>query len=281
MNVDGKTLGLLGAAILAPWIAQQATGVLRSAGVPIPVYVTQGQTAALAAFPSSVDGFSTTAVGDDTADVQSMQARWRIVNAALLAQNGAAQIDEYTNPSWNPTNIAKLTGQQSVDFANAMIAACDAGVASGGDEAYQLTTIADATLAAQWLASKGVNAVVPNTPLGDAYDALKGLIRFTPDDSDALDVAPAILSLALEMDNQGYLITGKPFIPTLSGGLEAAAAAVGSWGVSVAGDAAGAVIGGAASLLLSTPGLFCIVAVLVIGPSRIFDGIKSAAEAAA
>lgn len=225
------------AAVASPYALQ----TVRAAGVPIPVYITPGQTAALAAFPQIVLGVPTNNPGTNIADTQSFVAKWNALNNAYREQNGSAVMTLYTNPKWNPTNYAKLTGEEATELGKAFIAAADAGEAADSDYKVSAT---------------------------DAYKDLSGLVATSTnwggaDDGDANDMVPVIYALVLEMDGAGYLITGKPFEPTVTGGLAAAASAVEAFVGGVAGKAVGGVAGIAADVLLSTPALILIAGVLV------------------
>lgn len=244
--IDLKTAFLIATAVGTPLILQGAS----RAGVPIPVVITAGQAAAIAAFPATVCGVSSASPGTAKADTSTMFARWNAINGALKASQGSSSGGKVYpgHPEWTPTNFAKLTIDQAVEFANAIIAAADAGaaVADGYDT--------------------GASAlgVVLSNPIADSgpYQDLKGLISvessYGADQSDADDFGTAILSLVLECDDRGYLVAGRPFVPTLGGGLSAAGAAVGSFVEGIAGKAAGTAISLAAAALLSTPGLILI-----------------------
>lgn len=247
--IDARTALLVGTAILSPYLLATAT----AAGVPLPVYVTDGQRAALAAFPATVAGVSTTPTGTSPADTSSLYARWNSVNESIKATQGSAtNIKTYVgHPEWTPTNFAALNAEQAVNFANAVIAAADAGAASAS-ESYNDNGYANAS------------------PISDAqaYQDLQGLLATDATwgadaDSDAGDYATTILALVLECDQRGYLPAGKPFVPTLAGGLNAASSAVGSFVEGVAGKAAGAAAGLAADVLMSTPVLVLLAGLLV------------------
>lgn len=257
MSIDARTAFLVGTAILSPYLLDG----LRGAGVPLPVYITAGQKAAISAFPQIVLGVPTNNPGDDIADTQSFFAKWNALNKAFLAQDGTLSMQLYSNPKWNPTNFAKLTGEQATELARAFLAAADAGMAP-------TTSTSDVPWTEDGFAAAGGTGEYYVLKDNDAYTGLQGMLSTSDnwgaaDAGDAADMVPAILALAIEMDNQGYLASGKPFIPTLNGGINAAGAAVEGFVTGVAGSAIGSIAGLAADTLLSTPGLLLLGGLLI------------------
>lgn len=259
MSLDARTAFLVGTAILSPYLLDGLRGV----GVPIPVYITAGQSAAIGAFPQIVLGVPTNNPGTDIADTQSFFAKWNALNTAFLAQDGSLSTQLYTNPKWNPTNFAKLTGEQATELARAFLAAADAGAAAltpqtgGFDSASGLGQLATQSTAESYTIKDS-----------DEYKTLQGMLSTsdnwgTADADDAADMVPVILALAIEMDNEGYLASGKPFIPTVSGGLSAASSAVEGFAVGLVGNTLGAAAGLIADTLLSTPGLILLGGLLI------------------
>lgn len=239
--VDAKTAALVGAAILSPY----AFDMLRSAGVPIPVYVSPGQIAALAAFPASISGVSMAPKSGAIADSQTFFARWNLWNAALKSQNGVAtNVTNYANTAWNATNFAKVTTAQAMEFGGALIAAATAGgnVKDGypaslndSDEFQALTGM---------LATGAMNNILNGTDDPTSY------------------VAP-IFALVIKMDSIGVLASGKPFVPTVSDGVAFALGKTVDFVTGIAGDVAGGVARAGLGVLLSTPGLMLIASVII------------------
>jgi len=228
---DVRTFVLVGAAVAAPVLLETAS----AHGVRVPVYVTGGQLAALAAFGGG-------AVGTTSADTQQFTSR-------LFAGSG---------------KMPALTGEQAVDLAQRLLAACDAGAAAA-TEPYNLNEPIDSVTG--WFASsldsvRQANA--PRSALGNAYDAVKSASLFADESTGASapELSDALLSLAIEMDNQGYLVTGKPITVTIAGGLAAAATASAKFIESATTGAVGAAASAAFDLLLTSPVLLGIAGLI-------------------
>lgn len=242
--LDVRTTFLVATAVLSPYLMQNAI----AAGAPIPVYVTAGQTAALAAFPSSVSGVSLAPSGAGVADSKTFFAKWNTWNTALRAQNGAATgITNYAVAIWNATQFANLTLAEAREFGAALIASANAGMSVGSD-GYP-ASLAD----------------------GDAYQTLTGTLAIGSvsgllsgsNDADARQYIEQIFALVLQLDYLGVLPSGKPFVPTIGGGLAHASGAVADFVSGVAGAAAGKITGLAADAAFSTPVLALVAGLLI------------------
>ena len=242
--IDMRTTFLVATAVASPYLLQGA----RTAGIPIPVYVTAGQTAALAAFPATISGVALAQTGTGIADSKTFFALWNTWNTALRTKDGVAtDVTNYSVGAWNATQFANLTLAEAREFGAALIASANAGMSAGSD-GYP-ASLAD----------------------GDAYQTLTGTLAIGSvsgllsgsSDADAHQYIEQIFALVLQLDYIGVLPSGKPFVPTVGGGLSAASSAVADFAKNIAGDAAGRVMGVAADAALSTPVLALLAALLV------------------
>ena len=229
MTFDVRTAALVGLAVAAPSMLESAN----AHGISVPHYVTGGQLAALAAF----GGQATGTTDFDTQQFQSL----------LFAGTG---------------KMPTLTGSQAADLAQRLLAACDAGAAAT-TEPYAMQEPVDgfAGFWNSWGAAAQQTAA-PRSALGKAYDDVKSMSLFTPDDSDAADLSRALNTLANEMDNQGFLVTGKPTTVTLAGGFAAAGKASAAFIENVTAGAVGAAASAAFDLLMTSPVLVGIAGLI-------------------
>jgi hypothetical protein len=273
--VDVRTAFIAGTAIAAPTLLRGAA----RAGAPIPVYTTLGQRAALGVLAAPVLGVAAARPGDCQALDRVLEIR-----AALLASHGAAA-----------PNFPKLSPDELVTLCDAMLDAMRAGVRAE-DEPYvvasNVSSAADggAQLAVFDKLAAGESPTVSLDELGltpalggfagglpagtadltelgaavaDVAALKHSLSIFSPARYQGFDTVAAqkrVGALAVEMDAQGYLITGRP-VSSYSV-LELA----GAWWNDAAERGAAWALGHvpnlAADLLLSTPGALLVVGYL-------------------
>lgn len=218
--LDMRTALVVGTAVATPTLLKMGA----RAGVPINAYVTAAQRAAMAELGRTIAGV---AVGGSAKTMQA-QHRWNEL------QKGGA--------------FATVDGCTQV--VTAFLAAAHAGAFVSTDnvftETYRPTD--------DWLAlnvmgdfrqvawdALATGDAKPNS-LGNAIATVMGNQRglasgFLSESQDLDGVRYAVGILAVEMDNQGYLITGKPEDKTIAGGLGAAADAVADFGGKLAAGA--------------------------------------------
>ncbi len=230
-------------------------------------YVTAAQLAAMAKLNQS-------ALGVAAGTGQTAVGRWNELRTALVAKNGAAAVATLGQ------TYPVTTGEDLDELLAAFIDAAKAGIdAETGEGAYYLTSqqqgaevisqfdpgfigaqlgeIEGAIASADWDAISSGNDIDGATDLASAIEAcakLRSQLQLVAT-SDIPNAWNAAGKLAVEMDDAGYLVTGKPPTVTIAGGLAAAGAATTKWAVSVFGDAAGKLIGYAADFLFSGPGI--------------------------
>jgi len=154
------------------------------------------------------------------------------------------------------TDVLKVLGAAAADVGQFTVQrADDIGDADIRGGPGQPVTAVRTALAAQQTAA-------PRSALGKAYDDVKSMSLFTPDDSDAADLSRALNTLANEMDNQGFLVTGKPTTVTLAGGFAAAGKASAAFVENVTAGAVGAAASAAFDLLMTSPVLVGIAGLI-------------------
>jgi hypothetical protein len=232
MTVDIKTLGVVGLAIAAPSLMP----VAQRAGVPIPAYVTDAHRLAIA----------------------SLQSSGLVASVASAADMAAHRQATYKN-------AAPMDKQRALAMCDAMLDACLAGVLADAQSAYELTEGQNVALAmgtgdlreAVWAKLEEGDGR-DFTDLGRAAAQVMARERgvrtgFLSTAQDLASVTTACGVLAVEMDNVGYLITGKPEHKTIAGGFAAAGEAVAKFVADKSLDAAGVAARALFDVLLGHP----------------------------
>lgn len=246
--MDARTLvgaAAVGALVVLE-VAPRRSGAV--AGIPIPAYVTAGHRAALAELDArGIAATVSTAAG--------------LVNHRLNVAGSAA------------LNADKLRA-----LCDALLSACRAGALVASRESYEVVP-------QQWLkyglAQPGLIAATWNnletadarelTDLGRAAQqvmaARRGLQGFYSTAEDLAYVRRLLGALSIEMDQVGYLITGKPPEKTITEGVQAASKAVLDFLADATPAAAGAVgrvlLDAAAQIAFSPIGAAAIVGLVV------------------
>lgn len=244
-GIDAKTIALVGAAVAAPSLAMAGA----RAGVPIPAHVTAAQRAAVAELERA--GFAASVTGNE---------------ANMCAHRVAVY-----------TNTHPLDKQSTRALCDAILGACHAGVMVNDPTQYELTAgQAVSSIVSPMPSVTDLRAAVWGeladtdgrdlTDLGRAAAQVmqrrKGVLSgFLSSPQDLLSVKNAVDRLAIEMDDKGYLVGGKPVTlgDELAGGFDAAATATKKFIVDKTADAGMVAMRAVADLVLGSPVLFAAV----------------------
>lgn len=264
---DAALVLAVGGAVLAPSLLAPGGAISK----PIDPWVSTAQMAAASALSAPILGIGPLPAPGASPKLALYSASYRYtsVRAALIPSRGAIGAAK---------NFARLTADESASLLARFIAATLAGVKAG----YLVTetermgvniglgTTGEAI--AGELARGFPFADIELTPLGEALLAAgtehARLVALYGSVHDPIKAQTLCGALAREMDDQGYRITGAPEVKTLMGGLDAAWTATKEWASDLPARGAWFLGEGAASILLSTPGLLLAAGLIVYKVTR-------------